>query len=409
MYYLYIMKHIYQIDGVIQPYMWGGHFFLADLTNRPTPTSEPEAELWMGAHPKGPARVHLPGGKVESLNLFLDKHGTEILGQKISRTFHGQLPFLFKVLDVQQMLSIQAHPDKKQAETGFAKEEKAGIPPSAFNRVFRDDNHKPELSVALSDFYLLHGFLPEEQIAKRIGNIPEWSLLAKKLQAGLADLYAYTMRLPQSEVDRLLQPLAKRLQQSADLPKDQPDYWARQAIEQYTRPDGSIDRGIFSIYFMHIVHLAPGEAIFQKAGVLHAYLGGQVVEIMANSDNVMRGGLTVKHIDVDALLQHIIFAGADPYRVEGVDTGSAAATMYPAPVKDFSLKKIDLDEQQSTYQRLAGAPSIFLVMEGEISISGTNLTFTRGQQFLVGATEVVNLTKAGKSGQLFEATVPFEV
>lgn len=399
------MKHVYPIEGVIQPYAWGGHHFLASLTQRPTPTRQPEAELWMGAHPKGPARVHLPNGKTEQLDDLLARRAPDILGKNTARDFQGNLPFLFKVLDVQKMLSIQCHPNKKQAEQGFAGEEQAGIPRSARNRVFRDGNHKPELSVALSDFYLLHGFLSEQAIAERLNRISAWQELADQLSGGIRQLYEYTMRLPQAEVDRLLKPLARRLSKKTHSTKDHPDFWARRALKQYTRPDGSIDRGIFSIYFMHIVHLLPGQAIYQEAGVLHAYLEGQVIEIMANSDNVMRGGLTVKHIDVDALLQHIVFTAADPHLIPGTSQ-VPAVTIYPAPVPDFLLKEIQLNDAHRVYQRKAGAPSIFLVMEGEVALPDSNLLFGKGQQFLVGA--YAELTLKGKAGytRLFEATLP---
>lgn len=405
MYYLCGMKHVYPIDGVIQPYAWGGHHFLADLTHRPTPTQEPEAELWMGAHPKGPAQVHLPDGSSIPLDQLIEDRGIDILGPQVYKQFSGTWPFLLKVLDVQQMLSIQCHPNKQQAEAGFAREEKAGIPRGAPNRVFRDDNHKPELSVALSDFYLLHGFLPDEQIRERINQMPTWHPLLEQLAGGIRQLYAYLMRLPQAEVDELLQPLAQRLQASTPTDQEHPDFWARRALKQYTRPNGSIDRGIFSIYCMHIVHLQPGQAIYQEAGVLHAYLAGQVVEIMANSDNVMRGGLTVKHIDVDALLGHVVFEAAQPQIINGRHLTSSAKS-FPAPVPDFLLKEINLNDMHPSYTRLGMAPSMFLVMEGEVSIVGSGLFFGSGQPFLLGAREDVELRVMGDACRLFEATLP---
>ena len=176
------------------------------------------------------------------------------------------------------MLSIQSHPNKKQAEIGFAKENKEGIPLDAKHRIFKDDNHKPELMMALSDFWLLHGFKSIADIKQTIAETPEFSTLAYRLEDGIKGFYTYLLNMSQGEVTASLTSLRIRLLESEIEDKSHPDYWAKQAFEDY-----GYDKGIFSIYFYNLVYLRPGQGIYQEAGVPHAYLGGQNVEIMANS------------------------------------------------------------------------------------------------------------------------------
>ena len=281
--------------GVIQEYAWGGTDFLASLFTHVSPTDAPKAEYWMGAHHKGPAELRGEGGTLEEL---ISAAPQDVLGTRVAGRFDARLPFLFKILDVKDMLSIQVHPTKAAAEAGFAREEKDGPERNAPDRNYRDDNHKPELGVALTDFYLLHGFKSSEAIAEALTQVPGWDGLRAVLdKSGVKGLYRHVMELAQPALDRLLQPLVDSLQSEDRYTRDQPEFWAARAVRQYTR-EGHHDRGLFSIYWFNILHLTPGEGIFQDAGIPHAYLEGVCIELMANSDNVLRGGLTPKHIDV---------------------------------------------------------------------------------------------------------------
>jgi len=300
------MPGIYRLKGTVKHYDWGGSTFIPSLLQSENDNKLPFAEYWMGVHAQDNCTIELPDQHRVLLKEFLKEH-PEFLGKGVQQRF-GHLPYLFKVLDVHKMLSIQVHPSKAAAEKEFARENAEGIPIDSIRRNYKDDNHKPELMVALGDFWLLHGFKPQEELVYTLLNVVELrELLPVFNQSGYEGLYKHVMEMPQEEVNRILQPLIDNL---ATIYKDQPpdkydeDYWVAKAAYSFPH-HGKIDRGIFSIYFFNLVHLKKGEGIFQDAGVPHAYLEGQNVEIMASSDNVLRGGLTNKHVDVKELLKHV--------------------------------------------------------------------------------------------------------
>jgi len=264
---------LYKLKGIVQHYAWGGKRFIPKLLNKANDKKQPYAELWIGTHVKGPAKIVVEK-RTQPLNAFIQKYPKRILGKKSVTQFGDQLPFLFKVLDVQ------------------------GIDRTAPNRTYRDANHKPEVMVALSTFWLLHGFKTIAQI-QEVLEIPEFQPLKDYFQDNnVLSLYKAVMEMPQSEVNQLLTPLHQRLrllQEDGELEREDVDYWAAKAFEEYTI-DGQYDKGVFSIYLLNLVRLKRGEGIYQAAGIPHAYLEGTNVELMANSDNVFRGGLTQKHI-----------------------------------------------------------------------------------------------------------------
>lgn len=263
------------------------------------------------------------------------------------------------------MLSIQAHPTKKRAEEGFLRENNQGIPLNAPHRVYKDTNHKPEIMVALSDFWLLHGFMAPEEIARSLSDTPELQpLLPHFTHHNLSALYHHIMTMPQDEVIKILTPLSNRLLPLLNnnlLPKSAPDYWAARAFLDFNAED----RGIFSIYLMNIVQLQPGEAIFQDAGILHAYLEGQNIELMANSDNVFRGGLTPKHIDLTELLNNISFNTTVPEILSPKPASSPHETTFITPAPDFRLSKIQLNTND-TYTHHPSGPEILFLLKGKV-------------------------------------------
>ncbi|MFM8717671.1 MAG: mannose-6-phosphate isomerase, class I, partial [Spartobacteria bacterium] len=309
---------IFRIKGVVQHYDWGGFDFIPALLGQPHPSSEPCAELWLGAHGGGASTIESPEGCF-SLPEVIHSAPREVLGGTVAERFHNSLPYLFKVLDARKMLSIQAHPTLAQAREGFEAEETAGVPLKASTRNYKDRNHKPEVHVALTDFWMLHGFRPLEEISASLQNVPEFRTLmpdfGSRLQTAdssaraalLRELYERIMTMPQSEVDDFLNSLIARLEKESPLDNDLPDFWALRAAREFPLPDGHRDRGIFSIYLLNLVRLKPGQATYQSAGTLHAYLEGVNVELMANSDNVLRGGLTPKNVDVPELMRVVRF------------------------------------------------------------------------------------------------------
>jgi len=398
---------IYKLKGVVQHYAWGGTDFIPNLLNVENKQQAPFAELWMGTHVKGVAKVETIDGEI-LLTELIKKAPTNKLGKKTAADFNDKLPFLFKVLDVNSMLSIQSHPTKKAAEIGFAKESKTDIAVTASNRTYRDDNHKPEVMVALTDFWLLHGFKSTEAI-QEVLEIPEFIPLKTAFEdKRIFQLYKTIMEMPQSKVDSLLAPLWKRLKplhEAGQLAKNTADYWAAQAFVDYTI-DGHFDRGVFSIYLFNLVNIKKGDGIFQAAGVPHAYLEGVNMELMANSDNVFRGGLTQKHIDVPELLAHLVFDSVTPAILEGT-TISSVEKVFKTPAPDFELSEIKLDKNKEYRSTQTSSAETLIIMDGSIvaNFDGKKLTFNKGESFFVEANTNYTLSTKEKC-QLFKAKVP---
>jgi mannose-6-phosphate isomerase len=305
------------------------------------------------------------------------------------------------------MLSIQVHPSKKHAELEFAAENKKGIPVNAPQRNYKDDNHKPELMLALSEFWLLHGFKPEEEMMRILATVPELKFLQPVFSMeGYKGLYQEVMEMPQQEVNKVLQPLLDRilpLYKEQELRKQEEDFWAARAALTYNE-GGNIDRGIFSIYFFNLVNVHQGEAVFQDAGLPHAYLEGQNVEIMANSDNVLRGGLTPKHVDVPELLKHIRFEATHPHIIRENNT-PGHIVVYKTPAPDFELSKISLQAgERVTIQ--SHSVEIFLVLEGKVQVEDAG-GFPRlvGDAFIAFDKAKLNL-RADRDAVLYRAAVP---
>lgn len=393
-----MFEQTYPFTGSVQHYDWGGYEFLPSFIGGPNADQEPWAELWMGAHPKGPCSLLGTDGNLESL---IAQAPHQILGAKVAGRFDDRLPFLFKVLDVRKMLSIQVHPTKAAAEAGFAAEEQAGKARDAADRNYRDDNHKPELGVALTDFYLLHGFRSSDQIMRTLKVHPEWKELIPILEeGGVEALYAYVMEADQTTVDRLLTVPAAGWRE-ADFNRDQPEFWAARAVEQYTQ-QGHFDRGIFSIFWFNLVHLLPGEGIFQDAGIPHAYLEGACLELMANSDNVLRGGLTPKHIDVPELLDKTRFDAIIPEKLVPEQTPDGWQR-YPTPAPDFRLDFHDFRNGDSITVSTAEGPAILLLLNGEVAVGKTNLNEEKRLVFLPAGGSVP--LAASTQSRVFRATV----
>ena len=393
------------IEGKIQHYNWGGHEFLPNLLQIENRTGEPYAELWLGAHLKGPATIDYCGRKVT-----LDKAVQtipEILGTKTAASFEGKLPYLLKILDVKEMLSIQAHPSKEQAREGFARENRQGIPLLAAHRTYRDDNHKPEIMVALTEFWLLHGFKSKQEIRSILRHHPIFSTLQEQFaNEDLFLLYQTIMEMPQEQVDSILRPYLTELSvqmEQGKLHKNQPEFWAARTMKNKDIGSMAMDRGIFSIFLFNLVGLKPGQGIFQAAGIPHAYLEGVNVELMANSDNVFRGGLTYKHIDVPELLKSLVFDEVTPKILEG-EQASGAERVFRAPVPDFELSKIDL-QPGKVYRHRAASPEIGIVISGTAG-TADGKRFSTGKSFLAIPGQSYALKSIDGPCQIFKAYVP---
>ncbi len=378
------MKALLPLHGVVQHYAWGGTRYIPKLLGMPDGGDRPCAELWLGAHPSASSEVEVQGMR-RTLRDWIGADREGQLGPDVARMFGGELPFLFKVLDARDMLSIQVHPDRQQAEAGYAREEKAGIPLEAKHRNYRDRNPKPEVHVALTPFWMLHGFRPLEEVAMESKRHPELEQAWPDLESRLArcadktargrllqEVYEGVMRLPQGEVDRILGPILERAGASAIPDRSDCLFWVRRAAETFARPDGSRDRGLFSLWLLNLVALEPGQSTFQDAGVPHAYLEGVTVELMAGSDNVLRGGLTPKHVDVDELLRVVRFVEGRPVVSAGV-AAAGGETVYPTTAAEFELSRLELAPGGEREWRSDVGPECLLVMEGSVVASAGGL------------------------------------
>lgn len=393
---------IVKIKGKVQHYQWGGADYIPALLGINNSEKRPFAEYWLGAHVNAPA--------VTEDDITLDALFTKTpahLGMGVQQQF-GRLPYLLKILDVREMLSIQVHPSKAAAVEEFAKENASGKPLQAPDRNYKDDNHKPELMMALGDFWLLHGFQSPALLIQTLHAEPALAFLVPLFEKdGYKGLYEHVMTMPQQEVNRILQPLLNRIvpaYRQGKLGKSTPDFWAARAALTYNNGT-DIDRGIFSIYLFNIVQLKRGEAVFQDAGILHAYLEGQNVEIMANSDNVLRGGLTPKHIDVAELMKHVLFEPVVPHIIHGRPE-NAHEKVFPTPAPDFELRAIHLAPGDD-YQVQAHAADIFIVLDGQVQVTEHETVFglSKGEAFLATSGTACWL-QSNAGAELYRATVP---
>lgn len=331
------MKKPYKLLNPIQHYEWGSTSLMPELFGKENPENEPFAEMWMGIHPRGPSIVKTEKGEVR-LSELINSDPDDSLGLEASKRYGGSLPFLFKVLAAGRPLSIQAHPDKSRAEEGYDREEKKGISIDAFERNYRDRNHKPEVICAITPFTAMCGFRSAEKIRAGFEKI-DVPVVRHRLLPALASggeekqierFFHSLMTLGEEEIRSLAEGL---------------NSWARseegeeaRLVRWFYRLHGA-DPGIAAPLYLNVFTLREGEALFQPAGVLHAYVEGMGVELMANSDNVLRGGLTKKHVDVEELLTLLSFSPKRPDIVRPEETLSCIEE-YPVPIDEFRLRRI---------------------------------------------------------------------
>jgi mannose-6-phosphate isomerase len=338
---------IFKINGVIKNYDWGGTRFIADWLNIPNGPNIAMAEYWLGTHAQGMSTIN-------EQTPLIQKTG-------------NPLSYLLKILDVKKMLSLQVHPTIAQAEVGYAYDEAAGIALNASNRNYKDKMHKPELMVALSPFWLLHGFKEPalvKELAEKFHSLQP--LVTIYTEQGIEAFLQTLLAANYNTITAWLQSVNEYLDNNRSTPllKEDNLYWYVEALDDYVTDD-VIDNGMVLLFFMNVVALQTGEAIFQDAGILHAYLEGKNIEIMANSDNVIRGGLTSKHVDKKELLnivskQHTIPTIIKTEAVKGL-------SFYPVPVPDFALMKVA--PGISTQTIAVEDNSMILIYEGDIEVA----------------------------------------
>ncbi|MDR2150787.1 MAG: mannose-6-phosphate isomerase, class I [Spirochaetaceae bacterium] len=361
------MKYIFKLKNQIKHYDWGSPSLIPELLNIPDDGS-PWAELWMGVHPEGASETEY--GSLSAL-IAGDPHC--FLGD------YPTLPFLFKILAAAHPLSIQAHPNKQQAQEGFLRENKAGIAPNAPNRNYKDSNHKPEILCALTPFKALCGFRTQKEIQKRL------TLLFKDLTGSLKTTGTVLQESLGNGLEAFLNTLLTLAQDSRHGLSALFQTPNQSFLEQF--PEGQLctafaqhypdDPAIIAPLYLNVIELMPGQALYLPAGVLHAYTAGLGVELMANSDNVLRGGLTSKYVDHTELLHILDFAPFSPVIL------TPEHGVYRTPCEEFSLSVYKSQLLMSTVP----VPRILLTIAGRasLSIAGETCTLCRGESAFIPA------------------------
>lgn len=424
---------IYKLQNTVQHYDWGSNTAISDLLGQP-PDGRPAAELWLGAHPSAPSlAIGTTGANSMPLDALIRAQPTEMLGKRVLDNFGPELPYLTKILSAENALSLQVHPKAHLARAGFNRENRLGIPKDAFERSFHDPRHKPEMIIALTEFEAMAGIRAPRAALKAISGFrsPLFTTLRAALEADRitgASRQAITCLLnlgtsPERSAlitDALAEVTAKvathptkpHLADLADLANlanhaslgdlgDLADRTVLLLASQY-----GDDIGIFAPYLLNIVTLQPGESLFLPSGEIHAYIRGLGIEIMANSDNVLRAGLTHKHVATDALLECMSFDAAHVTRPARAKIGAISnGEVYRAPVGEFGLTLYDLVPTEPLPLADNG-PRIVLNLAGEIALmhSGGSTVLTKGESAFVP--HAVGAVELGGAGKAFAAWVP---
>ncbi|AWZ07100.1 MULTISPECIES: mannose-6-phosphate isomerase, class I [unclassified Streptomyces] len=386
-----------RLSNTIRPYAWGSTTAIPELLGV-APTGEPQAEMWMGAHPGAPSRLDRGAGET-ALSDVIDADPEAELGLAVVAKFGPRLPFLFKVLAAGAPLSLQVHPDLTQAKAGFEDEERRGVPIDAPQRNYKDANHKPELVCALTPFDGLCGFRPPLEAAELLEGLgvdslkPYADLLrAHPEEEALREVLTAVLTADRAEMARTVTEAAAAAQRLGGP-------YAPYAGLVHHYPG---DPGVIAAMLLNHVRLQPGEAMFLGAGIPHAYIDGLGVELMANSDNVLRCGLTPKHVDVPELLKVTLFEPADPGVLRPEGNGEE---VYETPIDEFRLSRFVLAPGATPRVLPDTTPQILLCTAGSPRASSPKsgeLALAPGESVFVPAGEKAELSG---TGTVFRATV----
>jgi mannose-6-phosphate isomerase len=401
---------LYEIENVLRDYAWGSTTAIASLLGRPE-SGRPEAELWIGAHPDSPSVAHLPeDGSRSPLDALISSDPEHFLGAESVSAFGPRLPFLAKILAAAQPLSLQVHPSLEQAREGFARENEAGIDPHAAHRNYKDDNHKPEMILALTPFEALCGFRPAAETRKILQHVAAafhgGGQAPELLRALLDDLDG------PDEGAALRRAFERLITGGTDVAEETALVVAALVsgapLEPYQAELGTAislnekypgDPGVLISLLLNRISLKPGQAVYLPAGNVHAYLHGLGVEVMASSDNVLRGGLTPKHVDVPELLRTIDF---HPVAVPMLDAEKTVLDqdIFRPPFREFQLQRIELGPDAGPVPLAQAGPAVIIVVAGDVYLDSPkgDLQLSRGGSAFIAAAEApVNVHRAAGS------------
>lgn len=389
-----IEKKAYKLINQIQYYDWGTkneNAFIPKLLDLEIERDKPYAELWIGAHPKAPSYLFINEQKISLIEL-IEKYPDQILGKQVTRKFNNKLPYLLKILSSSQALSIQAHPNKELAKK-LHKKDPINYP---------DDNHKPEIAIAVDYLNAIVGFKPVDEFIKTCKNYNSLSSLLESCKSNkegiIKEYYSIIINLSQTELVKIIDQLLNQIKNTKQKSDEELVF-----IEQFEK--FGYDVGLISILLFNYVQLKSGEAIFTDAGIPHAYIKGNIIECMANSDNVVRAGLTPKFKDVDTLLDMMKFEGGKVTILSGQKNN--VERKYSIPIDEFEICIIELEAGETKHFEDIGLVT-GLLLEGNLQInceSGID-KFKKGESFIIPALiEKIELKSSIKSKLVF-VTIP---
>lgn len=401
----------YKLYNKIQHYDWGTkneNAFIPKFIGEEVKPNVPYAELWIGAHPKSPSEIELDNSKYP-LDKVIEQYHRECLGNYVSKKFKGKFPFLLKVLSAARTLSIQTHPDKYHAEKLHA------VDPQNYP----DTNHKPEIAITIDSLYAIAGFRPVNEIVENLKALPELNnyvetnLLKNILQTNekektaelIKEIYSDIMRNAdeKEKLHKCITQIVKRLAVKNRLSKEESLFLKQH--EQF-----GFDVGLFSFFFFNLVQLKSGEAIYTDAGIPHAYIKGNVIECMANSDNVVRAGLTNKYKDIDTLLEILRFEFAE-YKIINAKQ-KADEVIYKTPADEFEVSRYHKNNSFEKDCKSNGKPSIYLVYDGVLTVDWSNgeekylQKFSKGESFFIPACLSEYRISSETGAEYFEVEIP---
>ncbi|MFA6507581.1 MAG: mannose-6-phosphate isomerase, class I [Treponemataceae bacterium] len=404
------MTKIFRIRNAIKTYDWGSTDLIPAFLSEENTEKKNYAEIWMGAHPNDPSIAQFDKKKIP-LNELIEDFPEDTIGTFCKQIFGNRLPYLFKILAVEHPLSLQAHPDKSQAVAGWRKENEAGIPLDEASRNYKDDNHKPEILCALTPFRALCGFRQPVEIRQLLDIFDS------------SDLTGLRETLNQKKEGEALTSFFSRFNGlSSEHKRSLLDFAANQAITLQTKDalnariwriveqlatSQSADSAVIAPLFLNDIELAPGQAIYVPSGILHAYLSGMGVELMANSDNVLRGGLTKKHIDMKELLAVLRFEPYKPPILKPSLSNLTGLCYFDIPAAEFRLFELNTLGENERHPLPPSTPSIIIIIEGAFDAccdSDPPISIKKGESVFISAS-ATNPYISGK-GLAYIASVP---
>ena len=398
------MNRIGLLKNIVKEYSWGSYTAIPKLLGKRPPYDKPQAEVWIGAHISASSMVK-SGSKWEALKDLIDKYPDEFLGKECAKKYGGQLPFLLKIIAAKEPLSIQAHPNRTMAKKGFKRENRLGIPLDSSGRNYRDNNHKPECLCAISGFEALCGFRRVSETVLLLKKAcPE--TLKKQINelknntnpSGLKSFFTSVMTM---DNDRKKSVVSEAFRNAGIFADENPAFkWVSVIAGKYPS-----DIGAIAPLFLNYVYLEPGQAMFIQTGQLHTYLEGVALELMADSDNVIRGGLTPKHVDVQELLNIVKFKQLKTGII--LPEKNRNESIYKTPAGEFVLSAINVTNSETYTSPEKRSVEIILCIEGRAVIAGSEddkFNMAKGKSVIIPA----SVKKYGISGKatLYKAAVP---